>query len=106
VRRIAERVCEMVIDTYGDNLGEREEDGAVVVESLWKKDMVSGIERIISEETAAIMGVVKATLGLTPDEWRDVSDLMKTQFRSNCPEVMVPKAIANAQERLAMSDEL
>jgi uncharacterized protein (UPF0335 family) len=42
VEHIAKRIVDKVIDTYVDNLAERE-DGAIVVESQWMKDMRQAI---------------------------------------------------------------
>ena len=45
---IAKRIVDKVIDTYGDNLQERE-DGAIVVESKWMKDMQQVIMGVLTD---------------------------------------------------------
>ena len=48
MEHIAKRIVDEVIDTYGDNLAERE-DGAIVVESQWMKDMQQAIIGAITD---------------------------------------------------------
>lgn len=56
---IAERVWDMIVDTHIDNLVERT-DGTIAYDSLWKRDMMQGIERILAEEMAPRDAVVDA----------------------------------------------
>lgn len=48
MEHIAKRIVDKVIDTYVDNLAERE-DGAIVIESKWMKDMQQAIISAITD---------------------------------------------------------
>ena len=43
---VAERIWDMVMDTYADNLGETS-DGSIVLEKRWKDEMIKGIVGIL-----------------------------------------------------------
>lgn len=61
MEHIAKRIVDKVIDTYVDNLAERE-DGAIVIESKWMKDMQ---QAIISAITDYDCGAVQRGTGMT-----------------------------------------
>ena len=69
---IAERVWNMIVETYGDNLYERESDSSIVYESRWKRDMIQGIERILAEEMAGPLGDDTDTLAAALAALRDM----------------------------------